>query len=485
MTTTEEDEEKKTNASLDGRERSHVDREALRRMARRARGDWRNDGGGDDRVKDASAPLSSSSSSPSGKGCGDAVERALRERMRAEDAKRREAYARNAREDDETREPDAPRRTVREEEDGATRADAAEKLENDIAEVREMNSMVLYGEVMTARDAQVEEKRRDRARARETERLLDEDMERARVEAIARAEAIEKTRAEEMRRAAETLRGQIAEREIERVRAAERRARESKRRVEDIQRSMAEMDEAARRKRETAQKLLEEIHLSNAEQIARKADDARAEREADERAMRYLAEKAACDAERAERQEEQRRLRELETARLRSMQEKCIDHRAERDARRAKKLQDEYERETRAKEAAERDKRRAMLEDLAAARLAQHEEKLIMRREEKTRERENARVVEREHRAQLEAERRREEERRADAFAHARDLSEQIRRNEIRRRRDADDAAREAKESKRRETEREAMLERIKAKKLDEMRDAGVPVKYRVELQTR
>ena len=471
--------QKKHSRTLDGRERSHVDREVLRAMARRARGDWRDDDG----VKDVSPLLSSPSLSSSVSDGGDAAERALRERMRVEDAKRRVlADSRNARED---KDDEAPKRTVREEEDGATRAIAAEKLENDLAEVREMNSMVLYGEVMTARDAQVEEKRIERARERETERRLDEDMERARVEAIARAENVEKTRAEEMRRAAETLRGQIAEREIERVKAAERRDRESKRRVEDIQQSLAEMDQASRRKRETAQKLLEEINLSNREQIARKAEVARAEREADECAMRYLAEKAARDAERAERQEEQRRLREVETARLRSMQEKYIDNRADRDAQRARKLQDAYERETRAKEAAERDKRRAMLEDLAAARLAQHEEKLNMRREEKTRECENAQIAQREYLAQLEAERRREEARRADALAHARDLSEQIRRNEIRRRRDAEDAAREAKELKRREAERVSMLERIKAKKLVEMRDAGVPVKYRVELQSR
>ena len=63
---------------------------------------------------------------------------------------------------------------MREETDGETRARAAAELENDLVDVREMNSMVLYGKVMTSRDAQVEEKRALRIAAEaERRRLID------------------------------------------------------------------------------------------------------------------------------------------------------------------------------------------------------------------------------------------------------------------------------------------------------------------------
>ena len=138
-----------------------------------------------------------------------------------------------------------------------------------------------------------------------------------------------------MKLGADTLREQIAERERARAMEQERRERESRKRVEDIERAIEEDAADKQRKRVAALKLLDEINAENEEQIKRKAEAERAERAEDERVMEYLRLKAERDAAKAAEEEAQRRARELETARLRSMQEKYIDGRAEQDFIRA------------------------------------------------------------------------------------------------------------------------------------------------------
>ena len=409
-------------------------------------------------------------------------ETARRERMRVADAAR---AARRARAEDADAEADGPRRTLREDEDDAARRAAAAKLEDDLPGVREMNSMVLFGKVMMTRDAQIEEKRVARLKADEERRRLDESMERERVDAVKRAEIREIERSKEMRRGAETIREQIAERERDRANEVAELEREALKRKEDVERAIASDIAEKQRKRKDVIKLFEQIDAENREQIKRKAEVERAEREADERAMEYLRLKDERDAAKAAEEEAQRRERELETARLRSLQEKYIDGRAERDLMRARKLQDDHERAMRAKEATERDKRRQMLLDLSAARVAQHEDKVRTREREKELERIDAERVRREHAVQVEAERQRDAERRAANVAHKLHVIGQIEANDEAKRRTKLSAVADAAEERARDRRERDALEMIRARKIKELENARVPAKYVVELKSK
>jgi hypothetical protein len=432
-------------------------------MARRARGAW---------MEEEAIPRRAEREEPR--------ERARRARMRAHDDSRRRidmklsSGAANAK---------APGMTVREEMDGATRARAARALEETLADVREMNSMVLFGTCMTIRDAQLEEKRTIACVERAEERALDAAMERDRVEAIRAMEAREAERTRLMKLGAETLRHQISEREEARAHEAVVRDIESKKRIEDFERAKAREIAEREAKRERAKALLEEVNAENAAQIERKAEVERAIREEDERAMEYLRLKDARDAAKAQEEENQRRLREIETARLRSQQERYNDGRAEQDAMRARKLQDAYERKMRAKEEAEKKKRQEMLEDLAAARVAQHDEKMRIREQERDKARRDAERLREEHLAQAEAGKRRENERKVQAIAHERELRRQIDANAEMKAHENARLAAEAKASRAEAERAKAVIESIKARKLKEMELAAIPKKYTVELE--
>ena len=431
-------------------------------MARRARGAW----------MEEATPRRAEREEPS--------ERARRARMRAHDDSRRRIEMKLSSGEANAK---APEMTVREEMDGATRARAARALEETLADVREMNSMVLFGTCMTIRDAQLDEKRTIACAERAQERALDAAMERDRVEAIREMEAREAERTRLMKLGAETLRHQISEREEARAHEAVLRDIESKKRIEDFERAKALEIAEREAKRERAKALLEEVNAENAAQIERKAEVERAIRDEDERAMEYLRLKDARDAAKAQEEDNQRRLREIETARLRSQQERYNDGRAEQDAMRARKLQDAYERGMRAKEEAEKKKRQEMLEDLAAARVAQHDEKMRIREQERDKARRDAERLREEHLAQAEAEKRRENERKMQDIAHERELRRQIDTNAQMKAHENARLAAEAKAS-RAEAERvKAVIESIKARKLKEMELAAIPKKYTVELE--
>ena len=413
----------------------------------------------------------------------DATERARRARMRAHDDARRIAMKASSFGGDDGDARCAAGMTVREEMDGATRARAARALEETLADVREMNSMVLFGTCMAIRDKQLEEKRTIAQATRAEERALDAAMECDRLEAVRAMEARDAERTRSMKLGAETLRHQIAEREEARALEAVQRDMESTKRIEEFERTKAREVAEREAKRERAKALLEEVNAENAAQIERKADSERAIREEDERAMEYLRLKDARDAAKAQEEEDQRRLREIETARLRSQQERYNDGRAEQDAIRARKLQDAYEREMRAKEEAENKKRKEMLEDLAAARVAQHDEKMRMLEREREKARRDAERLREEHLAQAAAEKRREDERKMQAIAHERELRRQIDANAEMKVRENARLAAEAKAARAEIERSKVVVESIKARKLKEMELAAIPKKYTVELE--
>ena len=207
-------------------------------------------------------------------------------------------------------------------------------------------------------------------------------------------------RAERMK-GAQILQIQIQQAEQEKIRQAgildqERQA---------MLKKMAEIDAQEQKKKqelkERNQQLLKEAAETNAAAIEQKK---RKKQEAEEENLRiaaYIAERDRKEQERRDAIDEvtrphedthtaqahththththahtqENRLKAEETARLRAMQQKMNDGRADRDALRAKRAAEDYERAWRAKERAEAEKKAAMLADILQSRKDMAEKK--------------------------------------------------------------------------------------------------------------
>merc|ERR1711871_735289 len=172
-----------------------------------------------------------------------------------------------------------------------------------------------------------------------------------------------------------------------------------------------------------------------------------------------------------------------ETLRLRAMQEKAADTKAEEDALRAKRAQEASERAWRAKE-------------LAAARA--HEEKqraLKIARNVQMREKER-KLAEQAQLEKLEFERILQVQAEADArdreqmevkhqinVNHSKEIREIIARNEIERKVQRQQFLSEGDKLKDRMGLEQSKVELIKQRKLKELEECGVPEKYRAELE--
>ncbi|CAD7697326.1 unnamed protein product [Ostreobium quekettii] len=350
-------------------------------------------------------------------------------------------------------------------------------------DVKHMNQMILYSKCVTIRDAQIEEKRNMMIESEEESRRLDLMMEIERLKAIENYELAEAQRAEERKRGAAVLAQQIEMREGERVREEELRAREREHMLREVERLKEEERKQQVRKKLVADTMMEEVAVANAEQIKRKEVMKEREKAEDARILDYIRQRDKRQQELAMEKERIAKEKELETARLRAQQEKAADKQAEEDELRARRYQEAKEREWRSKELEAKDKEAAIMKDLAVAREAQKAAKIRQLADV-------ARVEQLEFQRVIEASREKENSERQQAEAqveasmqYKEELLAQVAANEQRRlreqqekleegRRILDDAARE-----------KARLQAIKEKKLKELERAGVPAKYRAELE--
>merc|ERR1719247_1849884 len=103
---------------------------------------------------------------------------------------------------------------------------AKQMLDEDMDDVKHMNQMMLYGKVVTIRDAQIQEKRQVQAEKEEEERQLDMMMEIERLKALKMYEEREKERLEDQRRGAKVIIEQIKDRQAQRMKEEEHRDQE-------------------------------------------------------------------------------------------------------------------------------------------------------------------------------------------------------------------------------------------------------------------
>ncbi len=215
---------------------------------------------------------------------------------------------------------------LKQKDDKAAVLSASEKkMAEELDDVKKMNQMCLYSKIVTIRDRQVEEKKVIEKERQEEERRLDTIMEIERLKALKMYEEREARRKLDQKLGAQVIVDQMAGRERGRVRKLELQDQEREAMLRQNEEMKAEEKRIAVLKIDQGKRLLDEVAISNAEQISLKRLEKEREREEDRRIAAYIREKEAREQEHQQEQERAKTERELETARLRALQEKMKD----------------------------------------------------------------------------------------------------------------------------------------------------------------
>jgi len=362
---------------------------------------------------------------------------------------------------------------------------AKQMLDEDMDDVKHMNQMMLYGKVVTIRDAQIQEKRNVQAEKEEEERHLDAMMEIERLKALRMYEVREKERLESQRSGAKVIIEQIKDRQAQRMREEEQRDQERAFILKQIEALKAEEVEQQKQKKMAAERLMLEVNEANSAAMKIKEDKMMAEKLEEQKIIQYQQ-----DRERRERELEEEKAaiaaeKEAETARLRAMQEKAQDKAAEMDALRAKRASEAAERAARAKERAEAAKMDAMNSELKVARRQQQAEKERRLGEQAKYERDEFERIIEVQMQQEEAERQRQHEEHSMRIHHSQELRGQIAAREEKAYQERRDFLEEGNIARSTIGGERKKLEKIKARKIDELKKSGVPQKYWSELASK
>jgi len=237
-------------------------------------------------------------------------------------------------------------------EKAAVMSNAELQLSEELDDVKKMNQMMLYAKVVTIRDAQCTEKKVIEKERQEEERRLDTVMEIERLKALKMYEERERKSKLDRRLGATVIIDQMRERERERVRQLELQDQERDAMLAQVDVMKQQEIEALHQKKVAGQKLLDEVAMSNMEQIKLKQQAATFEKNDDKAIAAYIRDRELREMEHNQQQEAIKAAKERETLRLRAMQEKMSDKQAELDQLRAKRAIEEAERQWRRKEAA-------------------------------------------------------------------------------------------------------------------------------------
>ncbi|XP_014018335.1 cilia- and flagella-associated protein 45 [Salmo salar] len=352
-------------------------------------------------------------------------------------------------------------------------------------EVKKLNELILGAQCHAVRDAQILERQQILAELQDEERRLDAMMEVDRRRTLEALEQINELRKHQRIQGNQLIINQIEERLEDRMLQNEMKEHEGQQMLENLERMQMEELEALERKKEEQQRLQQEILCINEDRLLAKERNKEEERLADLRAMEYTYKKMEREAEYEAEQRHIKRGKEKEVARLRALQERDKDHKAEQDELRARRNQEGAERDWRRKEKEQLKKKMDVEERLKAARLEQvtHKEHLLSI--EAGRERAEFERALRAQQASICKEKDKEEKHRIKMLRQADGVRQQVREREMQ----AIALRREVyKEGDRLDEEarhRHIRLDEIKEKKLRELKAAGLPEKYCNEVERR
>lgn len=359
---------------------------------------------------------------------------------------------------------------------------AKRAMDEEMDDVKHMNMMMEYAKCAAVRETQIQEKQRLMEEAAEEERRLVQQMEAERIKAIQREEAEARARSAEQRAGARMIVKQMHEREAERIRQQELREQEAHVMLQKIKEAESKEEDERVAKVEAGRRLLEQVMTANNAAARVKLRKKQEEVEEDMRIAEYLKAKDAREREMELEQERVRAEREKEIARLRAMQEKAQDRQAALDELRAKRYQEQRDRQWRQKQLDEAARLDAMKREINDARERQRSEKERRLIEQAVLEKEEHQRLVQLQQEQMYREAQREEDSRGKKMTLRDEVLQQIKHNqherEHARQRYLEDgkAVAEQVEAERRR------LEAIKAAKLEEMRRMGIPEKYTAEL---
>ncbi|KAI1893445.1 hypothetical protein AGOR_G00123800 [Albula goreensis] len=345
-------------------------------------------------------------------------------------------------------------------------------------EVKKINEVIREAQCHAVQDAQILEKRQILAELQEEERRLDAMMEVDRRKAVEAQEQIDQLRKQHKFQGKMHIQEQIEERMEERRLQDEMKEQEKHKLLENLEKIRQDEFKALMKKKEEQRKLHLEVLKMNEEIQRAKERKKEEERVADLRIMEYTINKMEQEAEYEMEQRRFKKEKEMEVARLRALQERDHDYKAEQDELRARRNQEATEREWRRKER-EQAKRKAEEEDrLKAARLEQIKHKEHLLSIEAGRERAEFERVLRAQNEEIAREKEKEEKQKQRVLRHAEGIRQQMREREMHA---MDQHRAELQEHERLLEEartRRARLNEIKAKKLMELKMVGLPEKY-------
>lgn len=350
-------------------------------------------------------------------------------------------------------------------------------------ELKDMSKIILNAKCHAIRDAQILEKQQIRKELEAEEKRLDEMMEVDRLKSLERHHDRERKRKEEMARGKRHILNQIKKNEEERSLISEHREQEKEQMLAYMERLQEEDLQGLERQHQEKLKMQAEIKRINDENQKQKAERMAQEKLADQMVMEFTKKKMAREAEFEAEQEKVRREKDKEIARLRAMQEKAQDYRAEQDALRDKRNQEVADREWRQKEKEKVQKKMEIEEKLRKTRLEQVAFKEHMLAVQVQRDRDEFERILRAQREQIEKEKLEQEKKAAGSLQHANELRRQVRENQqkhVQNRLSTFEEGRRLKEEAQKRRER---INDIKKQKLEELRATGLPEKYCIEAE--
>lgn len=349
-------------------------------------------------------------------------------------------------------------------------------------DVKTMNQMVQYTRAVAIRDAQVREKK-----LVERKKILEEKREGIKME-IARIRKVKKyidrdnrVRAK-ARKDREHIERQIESRakEVQRANAAKLREQQ---RMKDRMAAMDAMEEQRHEeKRAQAKVLLDDILEDNRRQIAHRKKLREMDIAEDLRIHKYQLDLQEKQKRLEEEKEAKAKERTLKIARMRAAQKKAQDNKAALDGLRAKRAAEENERRARERDLKEAQDKARAVEELQRFRLMQQKarEQSVAKAEELNRNEFYANAESRrKDLAKVKKEQKEDEKKRN---AHKLSLISDIRQREAKKKAAQQAFVKLGVAAEKEKEEYLAHLNAIKAKKIQQLRDTGVPEQYLSEL---
>ncbi|KAJ3276655.1 Cilia- and flagella-associated protein 45 [Terramyces sp. JEL0728] len=353
------------------------------------------------------------------------------------------------------------------------------QIEEQEDDIKHLNELMLYAKCVSIRDNQ----KYIQQQKKEEDLRLDAIMERERVNELAKLEEKERKRMEKLRKGAAKIRQQIEERREAALLDQERKDQETK----QILKTIAENAEQEKREKEAKVKaqrtLMQGVTAANQESIELKKKEKLLEEEEDRKVLQYILEKEKRDLENDRIQGQKKAEREQELARLRAAQEKMSDKQAQQDAVRAQRAYEAYERDWRRKEKEAAEKQLQMERELREERSRQQQarEQAIAIESHKLKE---EFVASLRQQKDIEARIKQEEEIRAQKNrAYALEVKAQIREKELAKQKSRDEFFLEGVRLGQERAEKKHKIDAIKNRKIEELRNMGVPEKYCSEIE--